>query len=375
MTNFEDSEHNLVDSSSDISPEVLEELSAVFGNTPVAGAQTVANDEPTPSPAVPDAPSPAVSDTPSPAVPDAPDPSATVPIATEPADNSALRLGSTNPAGDIVYLDDTTLSGGGANRDDTEATEVRVVAGGLFIRLLRRFDPRRKRGRRSIAWMALALATGFVAIGIVVVATTPLLSVSTVRIEGVTYTNQKTLDEVTKMLKGDAILTLDTGPALEVLEGDPWVREASIDTKFPNTVVIDIAERTPRVWFRSTDEKFRIIDEEGRVLAVTTGQPTGYLEVTGLAPNVAPGSVAPDEYTAAAQLSMSMPEELASKVARFGVTTAGDITLSLQSGALIKFGAPNDIRQKLISVVVVLRRPESEKLVLIDVSAGEVVVK
>jgi hypothetical protein len=72
---------------------------------------------------------------------------------------------------------------------------------------------------------------------------------------------------------------------------------------------------------------------------------------------------------------MSMPDELASKVARFGVTTAGDITLSLQSGALIKFGAPNDIRQKLISVVVVLRRPESEKLVLIDVSAGEVVVK
>jgi len=63
-----------------------------------------------------------VSDAPSPAVSDAPDPSATVPIATEPADNSALRLGSTNPAGDIVYLDDTTLSGGGANRDDTEAT-------------------------------------------------------------------------------------------------------------------------------------------------------------------------------------------------------------------------------------------------------------
>ena len=74
MTNFEDSEHNLVDSSSDISPEVLEELSAVFGNTPVAGAQTVADDEPTPSPAVPDAPSPAVSDAPSPAVPDAPSP-------------------------------------------------------------------------------------------------------------------------------------------------------------------------------------------------------------------------------------------------------------------------------------------------------------
>lgn len=362
MPNFDDTDPPLVDSSDEVSPEILNELSAAFGNTPTG---TVAPSDPTPvnGSATPSGSSPQIAN----------DAQPTVPVALG---DSALRIGTDDAEDDLVYLDDTTLGGtGGIQLGASYEGGFRFVAGGFFVRLLRKFDPRRKRGRRAIVWAIAGVVCAVVAVGLFVVATTPLFSVKTVRIEGATYTKKQTLEKATELLKGKAILTLDTGKALAVIEADPWVREVSIDTDFPNTVLIDIAERTPRVWFRSTDEKFRIIDEEGRVLAVTAGQPTGYLEVTGLGPNVAPGGVAPDEYTAAAQLSMSLPIELSSRVARYGVTTAGDITMSLQSGALIKFGQPVDLRQKLISVVVVLRRPDADKLVSIDVSSSDVVVK
>ena len=361
MPNFDDTDPPLVDSSGEISPEILNELSAAFGNTPVGA---VAPSDPTP---VNGAPTPAGE-----APPAVSGEQATVPVAIG---DTAFRIGSDEDDDDLVYLDDTAMGGTGGVSSRSNESTFAVVAGGFFYRLARRFDPRRKRGRRAIAWVVASFVGAVVAIGVIVVATTPVLSVKTVNIEGATYTNKKTLEKATELLKGKAMLTLNTDPAMKVLESDPWVREVSIDTKLPNTVTIDIAERTPRVWFRSTDEKYRVIDEEGRVLAVTTGQPTGYSEVTGLGPNVAPGGVAPDEYTATAQLSMSMPVELSSRVARFGVTTAGDITMSLQSGALIKFGQPSDLRQKLISVVVVLRRPDADKLVSIDVSARDVVVK
>lgn len=364
MPNNDETDPPLVDSSDDVSPEILRELSAAFGNTPV---EIVAPSDPTP---VNPSPS-ATEENPTVSIADPTAPTS----ATAPADDS-LRIGSDRIDDEIFYLDDETLAGSrGLPVPSGEPDEVRVVAGGFFVRALRRFDPRRRRGRRALAWLAVSVAGGVTAIGLIVVATSPVLSVSEIRVEGATYTNQKTLDKVNELLKGKTILTLDTGPAIKVLENDPWVREATIETKLPRTVIIDIAERTPRVWFRSTDERYRVIDEEGRVLAVLKGQPTEYPEVTGLAPNVAPGTVAPDEFTAAAQLSMSLPPELENKVARFGVTTAGDITMSLQSGALIKFGRPENMRQKLISVVVVMRRPDADKLVSIDVSADEVVVK
>ena len=139
MPNFDDTDPPLVDSSDEVSPEILNELSAAFGNTPTG---TVAPSDPTPvnGSATPSGSSPQIAN----------DAQPTVPVALG---DSALRIGTDDAEDDLVYLDDTTLGGtGGIQLGDSYEGGFRFVAGGFFVRLLRKFDPRRKRGRRAIVW-------------------------------------------------------------------------------------------------------------------------------------------------------------------------------------------------------------------------------
>ena len=369
MSYSDDTDPPIIEPADEVPAEVLRELSDAFGNTPVDAAP--------PTVFIADI---FIDDTPPALFIDVTVPTATTDMVVPTATTDMVApvvIESENLEQDVIYLDDAKIDApprdttGAQQRDQT----TRIVAGSRLLRILRRLDPRRRTGRRSLVWVSIAVFLLIAVIGAVVLLTSPALSVRNVQVEGSRYVSKETLAKAKDLIEGETILTLDTKSAIAVLEADPCVRNATIHTKLPNTAIIDIEERTPRVWFRSTDLKFRVIDEEGHVLAVLTGQPTEYMEVTGLAPNLAPGDTSPDVFTATAQLWMSIPDELSDKVTRFGVTTAGEITMSLTQGTFVKFGAPVDLRQKLISVVVVMRRPTSSKLVLIDVSSGEVVVK
>ena len=86
-------------------------------------------------------------------------------------------------------------------------------------------------------------------------------------------------------------------------------------------------------------------------------------------------AVASIEYRAAAQLATSIPDELAPLVVSLGVAGPNQLTMTLTTGTIINFGPPVDIRNKLISVVVLLRRQNPEQIISIDVSSGTPVVK
>ncbi|MHB1129582.1 MAG: hypothetical protein ACYC06_06005, partial [Ilumatobacteraceae bacterium] len=100
-----------------------------------------------------------------------------------------------------------------------------------------------------------------------------------------------------------------------------------------------------------------------------------YRQITGIGPNLTAGAVANTEYRAAAQLAISIPDELAPLVASLGVVGPNQLTMTLTTGTVIYFGPPIDLRNKLISVVVLLRRQNPEQIISIDVSTGTPVVK
>ena len=52
------------------------------------------------------------------------------------------------------------------------------------------------------------------------------------------------------------------------LERSPWVAEARVATDFPHGASIEIRERVPIATYAGSDGRFRIIDVEGRVVAV-----------------------------------------------------------------------------------------------------------
>ena len=230
--------------------------------------------------------------------------------------------------------------------------------------------------KRFVRKRSKYLVTGsafFVAIVLVlIVLASPIIAVRQVDIEGSKYMNNDLLVSVEQSLLGKALLTVDTREASRRLEEDPWVETVRIRQFFPSRLLIEIAERVPVAWFIGVDNRARIVDAQGRVLAVEDGQPTEYLQITGVGPNLSPGNSAGALYKAAAQLATGLPDELAKIVLNVGTGGPNQLVMTLRSGTLVNFGEPVDVLNKLISLVVLLRRQDSKQIISIDLSNPDI---
>ena len=228
--------------------------------------------------------------------------------------------------------------------------------------------------KRVSPLVGFGIVIGIVALVLVVLAS-PLFAVRRIDVTGVTYADPTLLESVSDSLRGASVFTADLDGAKRRLEGDPWVARARLSWYLPNRVAIEVDERVAVAWFVGVDNRARVLDFEGRVLAVLDGQPTQFMKIEGVGPNLPPGTVPSLVYQAAAQLAVSLPESLASKVKHLNVNGPESLGFTLKSGTVVTLGAPTDIRNKLISVVTVLNQQNVEFIIGIDVSAGQPVVQ
>jgi len=194
----------------------------------------------------------------------------------------------------------------------------------------RRFAVRQDAGRRRALWTVVlggVLLVGIAAVGILA---TPLFAISTIRYSGIVYTDQERLAEITGALRGKPILTADLEGAKRRIEALPWVRYATVEMDFPHTVVVQIAERTPIATYLGEDNQWRVIDIDGRVIAVLEGQPVDYLAINGAGPALQEGEFAPD-YARIAQLIISFPPQLAPMVKVFEIDGQLNVSMTIAS--------------------------------------------
>jgi hypothetical protein len=80
-------------------------------------------------------------------------------------------------------------------------------------------------------------------------------------------------------------------------------------------------------------------------------------------------------YQAAAQLAVSLPDDLRRRTDY--ITVGGPDTLGfvLRSGTTINLGAPVDVRNKLTAVATLLIRQDPQFITAIDVSTGQPIVQ
>jgi UDP-N-acetylmuramate dehydrogenase len=209
---------------------------------------------------------------------------------------------------------------------------------------------------------------------VLIILASPLVAVRNIDVEGAKYANATLIETVSKSLRGRSVLTVDTNAAQKLLETDPWIESVRIKTYLPSRAVIEINERVPIAWFLGVDNQGRVIDQDGRVLAVVNGRPTEYMLIDGIGPNLIAGAMASESYKAAAQLAMSLPDEIRPVVKNMGVNGPNQVTMTLLTGAVVNFGEPVDLRNKLVNVVVILRRQDINQIAGIDVSSGTPVV-
>jgi len=236
---------------------------------------------------------------------------------------------------------------------------------------LRRIAVRREEGRRRLRWFTvLGLAVASVII-VLLLLTSPLLSVRKVDVEGVVYANPELVASIVDSIDGEPILTVDLDAAENKLLMIPWVRQARVSMHFPSRVTIEVVERSPIAFFRSVDGFNRVIDRDGRVLDVIEGDPVDFTPIIGTGPNLSAGQNTEQPFLGAAELINALPSELRARLLTVTVSPEGEVSLALTNDVEVLFGRPDDFQVKLVGVVNEIKRQGSRRYAIIDVSSGQ----
>ncbi|KGA06789.1 MAG: hypothetical protein GM46_9960 [actinobacterium acAcidi] len=236
---------------------------------------------------------------------------------------------------------------------------------------LRRIAVRREEGRRRLRWFTV-LGLGVAGIILVLLLlTSPLLSVRKVEVEGVVYANPELVASIVASIDGEPILTVDLDAAEEKLLMIPWVRQARVSMHLPSRVTIEVVERAPIAFFRSVDGFNRVIDRDGRVLDVIEGDPVDFTPIIGTGPNLSAGQNTEQPFLGAAELINALPSELRSRLLTVTVSPEGEVSLALTNDVEVLFGRPDDFQAKLVGVVNEIKRQGSRRYAIIDVSSGQ----
>jgi cell division protein FtsQ len=242
--------------------------------------------------------------------------------------------------------------------DDDQAAE--AVPDGSVAADVDRVDPRIRARRRAVQRAAglrrfrllIAIASVLtLVVGGSILIQSPLFSVKEVNVTGVHYTDAAAVQAVADSLRGQPLYRADLGKAQDELLLQPWVRRARIVRTWPRSVTIDIAERTPVAAVQSEDSQWRVIDVEGRVLALTLGKPKDFMEVKGDPALVAVGETVSAPMISGARLAEMLPGRLKAVTARVIVGGDGAVALDITPRGKILLGTIDDLRAKLISVL------------------------
>jgi cell division protein FtsQ len=313
----------------------------------------------------------------------------TAPAVVKITDDGAPDAMYLDDAGDVQLAPTADTAGSGASvvvitDDETGDAVVPNPRGSVGQRIEprireRRMEVRRSAGRRRLLWVAVAAAVVAVVVGGLAVVGSPLFDVEadSVRVQGAVYTDPEMLQAVIDDLVGTPVLLVDRRSVEEDLEQIPWVDTARVTTRMPHSATIEISERRPLATFAGPDGRFRVIDRDGRVLDVIDGQPIAYVLLTGSDhADLAAGSFAPPAYAAAAELVQALTSSVRGRVVSIDVTGDGStLTMTLDDGVEVRFGAATDLLAKLVRLETALPIAVERGATVIDVSTPEVTIR
>jgi cell division protein FtsQ len=390
-----------------VPPSVLDELRAAFGSSDLAAHPEPAQPEPAhPEPAHPEpgdpetTPEPVPEPTPEPA-PAAvePEPVDDTPAPPPPVERRTIKIGGGDELPDAVYLEapgpaaersaaEARNAGGSTTGGTTIVIGDELEASGAFDAVevpSRSMDPRlrarriavkRAQGRKRLLWAAAIGGVVVVVVAVLAVFTSSMFAVEEIDLQGAVYSQARYGDQLQRVIdeiEGEPVLLVDTMRAERELETIPWVERAFVRTDFPNRVVIDIRERRPLATYQGSDQRYRVIDGDGRVLDVLEGRPVDYMLLEGVGPDLEPGSMSGTQFAQAAQMVGALPGELRAITESATVdATTGDLGLQLVGGVEVRVGTFDRLDAKLARLLQQVR-DGLDGIGRLDVSTDEVI--
>lgn len=233
-------------------------------------------------------------------------------------------------------------------------------------RFVRRRQRVREDGARRFFRRSLGLVGGLaIALGAVWLSQSSLFSIDSIEVAGHTRANLERALADADVYLGRPLILVQTGRVEEILEADPWVREAEISRHIPNRISIELIERAPVAAVR-VGERYVVVADDGRAMR-HSDEP-----VVGMAVVEIPHEVQPGQFVAgrAGKGILAFVNQLAADLAaRTRVwNSAGELWASVD-GHTVRLGSALDGAHKALTVNALIESGEVTAGDVIDVVA------
>ncbi len=203
-----------------------------------------------------------------------------------------------------------------------------------------RFAERRRtvaedRARRALRRALLVLGFTAAVAGVVYLFHSPLLSISTIAVDGVANAELEPVLRAHRIAPGEPLIWTDVEGAASALADDPWVASVAIDRDWPTTVRVTVTERTP---VGSVDGVAVAVDG-----VVLPGAPPEGLPVLAIAAEPVAGRYPQQEIVGGLRFFAALGEDLASQST---LTTTQDGLVAVVAGYTVRLGRPVDMEEK-----------------------------
>lgn len=216
---------------------------------------------------------------------------------------------------------------------------------------------RRRRSRRSTRgqvirrrWVALLVLLGVLGLTMVVLFT-PLLGVSSVEVAGVRVLTVDQVRAAADVAQGSPMVRLSTAEIAARVAALPRVATVSVSRSWPDTVRIDVTERTPMGVLVAPDG-VHLVDDTGYEFATIATAPSGL-------PRIALPSASPSDARtqAVVRVLAALPIQLRPLVTEIDARTPASVWFTLVDGRTALWGSTEDSARKSAVLAALLTRP------------------
>jgi cell division protein FtsQ len=208
-------------------------------------------------------------------------------------------------------------------------------------------------GRKRLRWVVGAVALLAVACVSVVVLHTPLLAVRHVTVHGAQHTGAASVLAAAGLDGNPPLIDVNPAQAAVAVERLPWVQRAVVVRRWPDSVVVQVTERTPVGAFAGAKGQVAQVDASGRVLAWEPAPAVGPALV-GPVPVGPPGTDVAGADNPAVTVAATLPGAIAGRVTSVTVDRVGDVTLWLGTRLEVRLGNDSALRAKLVALQSVM---------------------
>jgi cell division protein FtsQ len=202
--------------------------------------------------------------------------------------------------------------------------------------------------RRHWRWVAAAIVS-VVALA-ALVWFTPLLSVRTVEVVGLSSIPEEHVLTALALADGERLLRVDTGAAAQRVAQIPKVARARVQREYPSTVRVTVDERIAVVFYDSPQGP-HLLDAEAVDFAIEPAPP-GVPQLTVPTPG-------PDDPATRAALTVlsTIPPNLRAQVRAIAARSISDIRLTLLDDRVIVWGSAENADRKAAIALPLLTQP------------------